>query len=903
MNAIQPKTVAGGLVVNRFVTSADFKALAEIRRQEEESKRRISSLETGKVSEISYREAFKAAEQRLVKARADLEISKKGSESGFHAATEELKSAEDAYQKLGGIIRKTTKEAKDYSDELARNAREQKRFSEDLQNQITEGAIRAMEDGLDKQLEQIEFETQQKLQALDRQQEDLLERIIENAKLQAKAEAEARGEEFDEANFDRTTVQIPTDVTAAFDTLRQQANQKQIQDTARLYANLTNQFKSFEERKNDIAEDYAKKRDALERQRDRGEISIEVFEARLANMAEAEKKAIQEIDDEQNKLIDRSSTLFTRLFSDVSGKSRQTLKQVIDDTKQLLDYLEGRTDIKPKGFTDAQLEAMKGNATDIKNIFDGLIANMDELDRRSSFVGGSFVNALRNFRRASELAKRATEELTDAQREQLELDLESAKRKGFENLMKGAVEVLGVTNDIVGKFKELAEVTGNERMAENMRKLSEGLGFASATIQGGLQGGIAGAAISAGLFAFNSIMDSITETKKRNAEIKKSAEDYAAALELINLTVKKNENIFGERSLQNAIDAYATAQQALEKYNQALKVGFTSFRYDPKNANAGFLGFVKEVNAGLEHMQVETKAAKKGFLGIGAKSAGHTSLGDLAPEIFRDGGFNIDAAKAFLDTNKQLTDEQRKMIQNAIDLEQAYQDAMETVREELRQTFGYIAGDLISLVTDSIKSGTDEWKDFQKVGTKAIEVLGEKLMYELFFANKFDQLQEDLKDALKGGDTQAVADKQLDIISGFFDGIGKDMENAAMFAEEWKKKAAEKGFGDVFGGDQDIKGTAGKWQSLSQATGEEINGRFTAIQISTANIDSTTREILQLNSVIAGIMGDANQSILLMVKQGEQQIEQLQVIGKNTKVLEGVLAKLSEIKNDTQHLR
>ena len=848
--------------------------------------------------------------RQLYNAHNRLSESAEGTAEQFIASAEAVDRARKAYEELGGVVRG---EGRDFTVELERNARSMARFAEDLQMSIEEGTISAMEEGLDRQLAQIEHSTRQRILAYDRQQEDLLERIIENAKLQAQADAEAAGRDWDERTFDRSAVEMPQDVIDAFEKRRQQQREQEQRDTERLYRHLTDQYKSFEERKFTIAEDFAERRELLERQLYNGSITRSQFDGRLETMNRAESDAIKQIEQEMLSLIDTSNTLFMRLFSDVSGKSRQTLQQVIDDTQVLLEYLhaseEARANmIRPEGFTSEQLNALRNDAQQIKAIYDGLIANMEELNRRNGFAGGSFVNAIRQFRNAARLATRQQEESNDELRETLRLKEESERRKAFQNLVSGAKEVLGITGEITGRLQELANATGNMQMAQSMQGIQNAVSGISSIAQGFKQGGWIGAAISAGMVVFDQLVGRAQHIAEQQRRMRESAEDYARALELIDLAIQNNDNVFGERSIQNAINAYEKAGKALEKLHDRIRGEDFTISFGGLGSLGGFgslfgnLGaFTKEINTGLKNMSIITREGRNGFLGIGRVAQESSRLVDLAPEIFKDGGFNADAARAFLQTNQQITDEQRKQIQNAIDLYERYQEAMEAVREKLRGTFGSIAGDLISLITSSIQAGTDEWRNFQRVGSRAIEALGEQLMHELFLAAHFDQLQRDLEKSFNAGSPEDVANRQMQILDQFFDRIGQDVENAANFAKEWQQRARDRGFTDVW--NDDIQGTAGKWQSLSQATGDALEGRFTAIQMTTANIDSTTREILQKNGIIAGIMGDASHGISLMVKQGEQQIKLLTIISKSTKKLDEVSLTLAEIKTDTQHLR
>ena len=97
-----------------------------------------------------------------------------------------------------------------------------------------------------------------------------------------------------------------------------------------------------------------------------------------------------------------------------------------------------------------------------------------------------------------------------------------------------------------------------------------------------------------------------------------------------------------------------------------------------------------------------------------------------------DGTFNVEAAQAFLDTNTQISDEQRKQIQNVIDLKNAYDENIAIIDELLASTFGSLGSDITDIIFDSVRNGTDAWEQFREVGSEIIDELGRQMIQELY---------------------------------------------------------------------------------------------------------------------------------------------------------------------------
>ena len=152
---------------------------------------------------------------------------------------------------------------------------------------------------------------------------------------------------------------------------------------------------------------------------------------------------------------------------------------------------------------------------------------------------------------------------------------------------------------------------------------------------------------------------------------------------------------------------------------------------------------------------------------------------------------------------------------------------------------------MMDSIVDAIKTGNDAWQSFGDKGAEVLENLGRQIAYSLFFAGKFDQLQKQLEAAYGSGKSEEdIAKDAMNIMGDFYAGIGKDMDQAQEFMENWKSEAAKRGFNLWKNEDSDQQsGKSGTFQTMDQETGTELKGLFTSVQQHEASIDENVQYV------------------------------------------------------------
>jgi septation ring formation regulator EzrA len=183
-------------------------------------------------------------------------------------------------------------------------------------------------------------------------------------------------------------------------------------------------------------------------------------------------------------------------------------------------------------------------------------------------------------------------------------------------------------------------------------------------------------------------------------------------------------------------------------------------------------------------------------------------------------------------------------LQSLIDIQQQAEAAQEALQDYRHETFGILGEDIMDSIVTSIQDkGVDAWEAFGDAGAKVIENLGRQFAYELFFADKFAKLQDDLSAVYdKTNNPEDIARQQMELVGKFYAGIENDMDAAQAFMENWQKKASEYGF-DLWQDGAEQSGKAGAFSTMTQEQGTKLEGLFTSVQMHMANIDNQLNDI------------------------------------------------------------
>ena len=726
---------------------------------------------------------------------------------------------------------------------------------------LEDAKVQSMADGWEKEVVQLQTNHRKRLIEIERQQRELLE---------AQAKAGGSG-----------TILTPTNA-AVIGGLSQEATNQYNSSEAALYKSVLEKYKSFEQRRLDIASFYVAEEKRI-KAASYGK-TFEEYEAYMAEMRKAREKDLKELEDDVLNTTIASSSFLQKVFGDIGLMTKRQLKQNIADAKQLLNYItrsEGAT--LPSGVKPEDVEKMVGDYKAIAKLQKIIAESQNKnLDLGNTPLGG--------FIEGFSLLKLAAAETATAVKEsgtQIGIDAERAaesfKGMAATAIIGAAVQLADMLGSVADRMTEVAEATGNMKMKEFAAQMKDVSGFFSDVGKGFKEGGWIGAVIAAVFSAVTKTIDAFQQAKLQDAVFKQDQLNWTR--EYQNTLLKLNENdyesIFGVAVLSKSVDAYKNAVKALRGYKDELSKRTAPETEKERKATgiATFFGFGGGMNAVItKESELALSAYKKGLTDIqrmavktkdqtgwanffGAKDQ-YKSLFSLAPELWggeMGGDFNIEAAKVFLETNTQITDEQRKQIQNLITQKELYDENVNIIKEDLQNTFGGLGDSLLDALQNAIETGADSFDMFEDAGSDAIEKLGRKLIYEIFLAERFKKFQDDLAATYKDEklDTpEKIATAQLTLMDEFYNGVERDWDKMTEFNKRWQEQAAARGF-NIYSGDKTASlGGSIQAAQLTENTGNLIGSYINAMRADGSKRTMIAEKMLPIMSNINDTMGN-----------------------------------------------
>ena len=655
---------------------------------------------------------------------------------------------------------------------------------------------------------------------------------------------------------------------------------------------------------------YTDKRIELERLFDEEEKTLlanrtaenaDTIDRSLNELARRRAKELAEVDSS----VQASSGLWSRLFDTYSSYTNKQLREIIAHAQQVLDYVNNTEfdDISPRfGMSVEQLQNLKTNASDLSAAYDALGGKLELLDKQNPF--GAMIRSSQLLKKNTAEVEKAERELAKAQASGDKQAIEDAQKKleglqrqqallkgGLKSAAQAATSYLGEVGD---SLQRIGEAAGDADLASFGKALSEVSNIADRFISGDAIGGVI-STITTGLSAiFSSQAKYRAALKQMHDDQIAFAHEYRLLLSDIRLEAEGASNAFSDDIFAKGIAALKEMSDLYENFLDLVNKdeGIQASWQGPLGKTQQIKQEIRGINTDLQNIWIQTRH-KTWF-----RSAKGEYLKDLYPELFEGpeelGGFNVEAARALLETNNQLNDEAKRQLQEVVDLHDQWQEAEDQFKEYLNSTFGEIGDSLGDSIVEAFKNGTDAMEAWRQSFNNVLEKVGKQMMQTLFFQKYFDQLEADLTQLYTdyGDDPNVLATKIPELLGTFFGGMDDVVGEAETWWKTWNEKAKEYGF-DLLGNDTEKQSATSRGlQTMSQDTGNELNGRFSDLQMK-------GQQIIDLNTGIRDIASEIRQL------QVESLLE-IRGINENTgntvKELKAVNISLTKINNNTSRI-
>ena len=824
-------------------------------------------------------------------ARAALDSSKENSKE-WNKYTKQIQEAQKQIDKYSDS--KTAKEynsivnqQKKISELLDKQATERKRKEQDLENQLTQSRIDAMAEGEAKIRAQRELDNKKEIQDLERQREDYIRTEIE---LQRKAfdEQESLREKqtnnYKKKTFDASSVKVDT---SAFDSIIGNIKKRQFRDQISEQEQDWNEYiikyGTFQQKKEAIARKYNK---AIEESATAGEAASlqKEFEEALSNL-------------NLDKL--KNTINWQVIFGDLSKITKDQLTKV---KAQLNEFK------KSSEFKNATPDQIKVIEEAVDNINNALID-------KSGFFGG-LGDSLTEYEQAVVKVTEAQTELNKALESGDEVAIEKAREK------KNAAELNQLNAQVNAEKSRDKAISNINAVADAMTRLSDG--SASLSEVGNIVGNLVDAFAESGskiggiIGAILSIIDQIGEkgvvgfaggiVKSLGHVAEKAWGGFANVLTL------------GKFNIGGA--DYSDYNEMVEEYNKLndiwdelidKKKEYIDMSYGPEAAKAG------EEAIEIAKKSIESyKLLGKERLNSGASTGSHSigvrirnsmsqELWDQWDEFAKSIGQNPDAIGGRLTGLFDLTAEQleklkeeapgfwskldgdvQNYLNKIIEGEERIEDIQKAVQEQLTQTsFDSLFDSFIDTLMDMDASSKDFADNFGEYMRKAI-------FTQMFSKGYEDELRKwyDSFSAAMGKEGGITSSDIKDLREGWDIIVNGALED---------RKAWEQIVGS--GGTFTSQGSSKKgFATMSQDSADELNGRFTALQIAGEEIKNQMMAVVMGINSLTSISSIGNEVLNNILTQHVITNSYLDDITKYTKLLNDIKADISEVRVNTKGL-
>lgn len=868
-----------------------------------QAKKRAQALANNGSTE-TYQQAYNRTQREYNAAKrrvAAMERNKsKYTASQYETATQNLKAAKDAYSKLGGDVSGRAARAA-VTARKTRIKEENKtiKAQEDLNNRLktlqqknTDETISLMQEGTEKKLAQIKNDYAKRKAEIDKQEAEFKKKNKEAGKKVTLTSAQSNA------------------LNKARDLATQEYNKKLDEVNREALTSMRDYLKeygSLYQQKQAIAEEYEEKiakaqtqgeKLSLQQQRKKDLQTIEInairqnidwgsvfgdFGAMFKDQLEPTIEKLQELSKSTTDVNEQKTIqeLISKLQGSATIWNSDIFKKVSDDINSYQSAMQGYIDAQEreieatKAVTKAQEDLAKAKKSGDKTSISKAEANLS----RAQGVLATASNNVLEF--GSSVQKASSDLQTSAQKavsqfQQLENGLQgltSGSLKGIGNSILGLDKLFGgsmqkdVANTLakgiqglLGKdsdaAKSLTKALGDSGMAGEIISailgildiLKDGFGTLISNLMDTVFGAVTGIlddALSGNIVmkplksignnvshilntlsfgGFNSLFGGDGNAKKVNDTIERLTDRNTLLQQSIEDLTDAMENSFGSKATSYYEQAYKNQQETNQNYLDIAKAQ-ASYHGSHGSWNRYWGGF------GSDEMDWIKKNVKSDFNG---------DLFSLSPEEMKLLRGNVAIWEHIKNTGKgnyggRLTEKLNDYIDQAGKLD----ELSDKLKESLIQiSFDSMKDSFVSDLMDMSKSAQDFADDFSEMMQKAL------LSYSMedLINGDLKKLYDDWAKAIKDNDGK-LTETDIEAFNKRYDDI---VQEGLKRRDDWAKVTGYTGSSS-----SSQTATSGGWASMGQDTADELNGRFTALQIAGESIaQNMTTTISQMESIV-----------------------------------------------------
>lgn len=583
------------------------------------------------------------------------------------------------------------------------------------------------------------------------------------------------------------------------------------------------EYGTYQEKRAAIAAEYAKK------------ILKAETEGERLSLQKQYKKDINDLNFEEMK----SGIDFAKVFGNIDIQSTESLKALQD---KLYDYINGAAkNLSPENLKELQdafkeidaellernpFEGLKQRTEAMQNAAQELAKVKDELERvqagekvvdtyrtvtdaqGNTKIEKTYLTAekaLKNYNKAKEKSEETSRDFIKAEEEaKKQVDNLASSLREIGNTIGGeAGEILTLMGDITSfattSIDGITKVTQTGAQAiSTVEKASVILGIISAAIQ--MMKGI------------SSLMDnflsgyenSMVEKYKAINDLTYAVGQYAVAVAKAR---EEENNWFAGNGLASLVDAKRTQEEALKAYDAVLndkqrkyqnkQGGGWLYKLFTAPTKALFNG--GQVSA-VDNLRIETRSARKGFLGIGARDQKTADLREWVREqglgeLFDSQGLiNTDVARNVIDNyGSKLQGQTQETLERLIELREQYDEYIRQLREYVSSMYEPLVDNFVDGIWDWFDTGKSALDSFKEYASDTFRDIVSDMLRTIVLDKVVDGMDDKIADVYEEYSAGQISQSQLmskvsDIMKGM---IGRYESNIPVLENMLNNISAE----------------------------------------------------------------------------------------------------------------
>lgn len=553
--------------------------------------------------------------------------------------------------------------------------------------------------------------------------------------------------------------------------------------------------------------------------------------------------AVAALKAEKNAALAALEVEGSTFVDDLVGKTEEYITRIKDEIKAAISALEGEYNKLPSS------DSKQGEQ--IRNQINVLRAQLSALEKMDPVSNDEHSESFKKWQKLYNTLTKIEGQFND---------IGEAAGGAMGEVISTASKITTSSLQMINSIKTLAESS-----AEGIEATGEA---AATTIQKVERASVILAIIQAALQIIQSIASLFGDTETSMERNIREAQELNEELRVMNERARLNADIFSTIFGEDAFGSYTNNVKALsdalndyqatmDKITKRGKEQYTEIGNNTGLANLLKTDFVWEsVSESVANMMNQVRHS------TWFRDAKYKKLKDVVPELFEESGvLNMQALKEFVegnsDTFKHLSKENQTYLKELVNNWETYEEAVKAANDYLNGLFGDLGSTITDALVDSFEKGINAADAFGEAAGDMLKNLAKQVLYTATIAPAIEDAQKKIDEINR--DAGLSDEQRFDALAGVVGDLLDDVIAQQQLGQElWDRlqQAAEERGIDWDEGAASQQATSRGFQTMSQDTGDELNGRFTDIQGKVTDIRGYV--MAQTQSIIGLLTSMAN---------------------------------------------